>query len=371
VTPHRIVLIGATGQVGSQVAAALIRARARPLLVGRSGQDLAALGARLGHGLPTATVDLEQPTGLRDLLVRGDVVVNAAAPFSSVGRPVVEAAIARRARYLDCNAEPAFQRAVFDDYDVVARQVGTALMPGIGHAYVAGNLAAFMALEGLGEDATRVDIGYLQTGSPRNWVSRGMRRSRAEVALTPQFAWRGGELIATRFGDRVAAFTLDGAGHHGTACAGSEHITLPRLYPSIVDVGVYRAVFSSARSARVSARRTRRASRLPGGPTLVRWAAARHRPGEGFSASPQPPAGAAVIATVFDSQGKCLRRVKVWGSSAQVFTTVILAWAALRTAAGDVRGHGALGPVEAFGLCRLRNACTGMGIASCEISPVT
>jgi hypothetical protein len=59
----------------------------------------------------------------------------------------------------------------------------------------------------------------------------------------------------------------------------------------------------------------------------------------------------------------------VWGSSAQEFTADILAWAALRTAAGDVHGHGALGPVEAFGLCSLRNACTDMAIARCEISP--
>ena len=76
----RIVLLGASGYTGSLTALALVEARARPLLVARSAQDLAALAVQLGHGLDTSALDLADIDQLLQLLRAGDIVLNAAGP---------------------------------------------------------------------------------------------------------------------------------------------------------------------------------------------------------------------------------------------------------------------------------------------------
>ena len=48
------------------------------------------------------------------------------------------------------------------------------------------------------------------------------------------------------------------------------------------------------------------------------------------------------------------------------FTASTLAWAGLRAASGVVRGVGALGPLDAFGLAGVREACAGLAAPSFE-----
>jgi hypothetical protein len=57
-----------------------------------------------------------------------------------------------------------------------------------------------------------------------------------------------------------------------------------------------------------------------------------------------------------------LNRVVLEGASGYTFTAEMLAWAAERLGAGEGRGAGALGPVEAFGLERLREGVAESGI---------
>ena len=190
---RRIVLLGATGYVGGLTAANLSEARERPLLLGRNAQSLAALGVRVGHGLDTAVVDLAEPERLLETLRPDDVVVNAAGPFARHGPAVVEAAIQRRATYIDCASEPAFIRDLTEEFGPVADQAGAALLLGFGHRFVAGNLAASLAMEGLEDVATGVDIAYFLTGPQRGALSVGARASRADAAMDLQYAcarWR-------------------------------------------------------------------------------------------------------------------------------------------------------------------------------------
>src|SRR5437660_499003 len=127
---RRIVLLGATGYTGRLVAEALVQARARPVLAGRSSQNLSALGAELGKGL--------DPVGAS--------------------------------------------------------------------------------------------------------------------AVAPHFAWRGGELVEVPAGDQVRTFAVNGSERPALAIGGLEHLTLPRLRPSLRDVNVYLGAARSEREARTAAK---------------------------------------------------------------------------------------------------------------------
>jgi hypothetical protein len=71
------------------------------------------------------------------------------------------------------------------------------------------------------------------------------------------------------------------------------------------------------------------------------------------------------VAEALGPSGEVLAIVHTEGVNGYTFTGAALAWAAERVAAGDARGVGALGPVEAFGLDALE-----AGVAECGISRV-
>jgi len=70
-----------------------------------------------------------------------------------------------------------------------------------------------------------------------------------------------------------------------------------------------------------------------------------------------------VIAEAFDPGGARLARARLEGGNAYDFTAGILAWGAQTAAAGDLRGTGALGPVDGFGLDALERGVAEAGIA--------
>ncbi len=158
----KIVLFGATGYTGRLVARALVDAGVSPLLAGRDGGRLDALGARLG-GLETAIADAAGPESLRALLGAGDVLVSTVGPFALRGDAALRAAVGAGATYLDSSGEPSFIRRVFEDEGPRAAD-RSALVPAFGFDFVPGNLAGALALRTAGERAVRVDVGYLLTG---------------------------------------------------------------------------------------------------------------------------------------------------------------------------------------------------------------
>jgi len=59
------------------------------------------------------------------------------------------------------------------------------------------------------------------------------------------------------------------------------------------------------------------------------------------------------LATARDAAGATLATVRLQGINPYDFTAGMLAWGALRAAAGELRGVGALGPADGFGLDEL------------------
>jgi Saccharopine dehydrogenase NADP binding domain len=345
---RRIVLYGATGYTGRLVAAALVSAKARPVLAGRSGQNLAALGAQLGKGLDTAVADAADPEALLNLFQPDDVVVNTAGPFSRIGTPVVEAAIQRRATYIDSAGEPSFLRTVHETIGPAAAEAEVAVVPGSAYEYAAGSLAAALAIDGISK-AVRVDIGYFAMGDLRKMTSAGTKASAGAAAVQLGFAWRRGELVTVPPADQIRMFAVNGEQRPGLSFGGLEHLTLPKTFPWLREVGVYVAGPGSERLARITRTFGGLAYKTPGLPATVRWLTSLPRNKAGPDEAERAAAGALVIATASDDEGRELRTVKLGGTNPYTFSGRFLAWAALRAATIGIDGKGALGPLEAFG----------------------
>ncbi|WP_454042570.1 saccharopine dehydrogenase family protein [Cellulosimicrobium sp. Marseille-Q8652] len=365
---RRIVLLGATGYTGTLVAHELVRRGARPLLAGRSRDRLAALADDLepsdGSRLETAVADVDDPGAVRALVGRGDVLVSTVGPFARHGRPAVEAAIAAGAVYLDSTGEPSFIRDVVERYGPRARTAGAALLTAFGHDWVPGNVAGALALREAGGAATRLSIGYF--GSGGGGISGGTRASAARVVLEPSYAFRGGRVRAERVGAHVVTFDLgQGRRVRGVSAGGTEPFTLPPLAPGLRDVDVVIGARTPAlRLVPAATAVLAGALHVPGVGAVVRRAVQARSTGSsgGPDAARRARSRSHVLADARAADGALLHRVRLDGPDPYDLTARFLAWGALRAAEDGVRGVGALGPVDAFGLDALLDALGDAGV---------
>jgi short subunit dehydrogenase-like uncharacterized protein len=360
----RIVLFGATGYTGARTAEALVAAGAAPVLAGRDPARLAALAGRLG-GVETARADVTDPASVRALLDRGDVLVTTVGPFLQLGQPAVDAAVDAGAIYLDSTGEPPFVRRVFDRDGPRAASTGATLVPAFGLDYVPGNLAAALALDEAGDRAHRVDVGYSLDGTSGQAFSRGTLTSLVGVLFESGFAYSGGRLVDEAAGRRLWRFEANGRARRGLSIGGSEHLTLPALSPTLREVGVHLDWFGPlAPVAHRLAPLSALAGRLPGAGRGAQRLATLigGRVGEAPSAATVERASTSTVAEVRDRDGELVSRVELRGPEAYGFTAAMLAWGAMRAAGHGVRGTGALGPVQAFGLAELTAGAAAAGL---------
>jgi len=361
----RIVVFGATGYTGERTARELVARGARPILAGRSAARLERLAQDLGGRLETRVADVARPQSVRDLVEAGDVLVSTVGPFTQWGGPAVEAAIARRAWYLDSTGEPSFIRQVFERHGPAAEAAGTGLVTAFGFDFVPGNLAGALALTAAGPDAARVDIGYFLHGP--GGISGGTRASLVEAALEPGFAHRGGQLQAERIGAHVRQFTLDnGQRRVGVSVGGSEHFGMPSLQPSLREVSVVLGqALPLIRGVPIATGMLSATMRVPGVRSGVNTLAHRYIRGStgGPDQASRARGGCCVVAEARAADGELLHRVQLDGPNAYEFTFRILAWGATTAAEHGLQGTGALGPVQAFGLAAL-----AQGAATAELA---
>lgn len=360
----RIVLLGATGYTGARTAEALVKRGARPVLAGRNTSRLGKLAARLGD-LETARADVSDPASVRDLLSAGDVLITTVGPFLQLGEAAVSAAAEIGAIYLDSTGEPPFIRRVFEEHGPVAQASRAALLPAFGMDYVPGNLAGALALAEAGERAHRVDVGYSMQGGRGQVFSRGTLVSSIGVLLEPGFAVHDGRLVPETPGRRTWRFGAGGHDRLGLSVAGSEHLTLPDLSPSLREVGVFLDWFGPAtRPANLMSPLMGLIAQIPGADRGAQRLAALvgGRVAEAPSAETLAATRSYVVAEVRDAAGTRVSRVELQGPEAYGLTAELLAWGATRAAESGVRATGALGPVQAFGLEELTAAAAEAGL---------
>ena len=380
----RIVVLGATGYTGELAARALVDAGSRPVLAGRDGARVGRLAAELGGAEPlaAAVADVMDPPSLAALLGPGDVLVTTVGPFARWGRPALEAAVDAGAHYVDSTGEGAFLRTVFEEFDAPARASGSAVLTAFGYDYVPGNLAAALALERARErgEPLAVDVGYFVTGSvgPAG-LSAGTRASAFGMMNDPGYAFAGGRIVDRRAATDLVRIAAAGSYRSGFTIPASEQFTVPRLAPTLRDVRVGLGWFGSLTPAVAASSRAMEAVEPVVGPVLervpgLRSAASRlsrlSRPvlapliqrSGGPDAQARARTGSLVAADVRGAGGELLAHVELAGPNPYSLTGDLLAWAARTIAAGGVLAAGALGPVEAFGLVTLQDACALAGL---------
>jgi hypothetical protein len=349
---RRIIIFGATGFTGRQVAQRLAVQGADPILAGRSEGSLRELAERLG--VEWRRADALRRNSVFALLEKGDVLVSTVGPFAKWGEPAVRAAIAAGGTYIDSTGEPAFIRRVLDEFGPPAARAGAALLPAMGYDFVPGALAAALALEDAGEEAVRVDVGYYAFGMR---PSGGTRASTVGIVLDDSHAFRDGALKLVRNGERLRSFSVRGKDRDAISLGGSEHLTLPASYPQLREINTYLGWFGSlSRPLQAASLAGSLALKLPGTRALAQAAGERLA---GLGGEPESGGGVSwVAAEAFDAAGAKLAGVELSGPEPYALTADLIAWAARR----EVDGTGALGPVQAFGLRALEEGCREAGL---------
>ncbi|MGB1583813.1 MAG: saccharopine dehydrogenase, partial [Solirubrobacterales bacterium] len=276
--------------------------------------------------------------------------------------------------YIDITGEPNWLRKLFDEYGPRAAEAGIPMLPAIGYDYVPGNLAGALALEAAGNAAHSVDIGYFLTGEnsrSMKSLSGGTLRSLRASSSEEQFAFQGGKLVSERGAKRVIAFKIAGRRATAVSIGSTEHYTLPRLAPQLENVNAGLGWFGPAsRAVTLASALGRQAERIPGVSSVVQ----RITGGQGMrdtngASGPSGPnensraqARTNVVAVARDAGGRDVARVHLDGPNPYDLTGEIVGWVAGQAEDGSIDATGAIGPVEAFGLEALRDACAAIGL---------
>ena len=364
----RIVVFGATGYTGRLTSEALVERGERPVLAGRDETRLKALAGELGGGLDIAVADVSRPESVAGLVGEGDALIATVGPFVKWGDAAAEAAIAKRAHYVDSTGEPPFIRRVFEHFGPLAQSAGIGMVTAFGYDWVPGNLAAALALRDAGEEAVRVDVGYFVTGTgaagPSSF-SGGTKASLAGVIAEPAFAFRDGAVRTVRTGDRYRTFGLRGRELGAVTVGSSEHFGLPPTYPRLREVNAYLGWFGPlSRPVQAFSLLGAGMAKIPGARSLSASLAGRFVRGSTGGPPPEQRArsGSYIVAEAYDAGGAKLAEAQLTGVDPYGFTAGILAWGGRRAAADGMLASGALGPVGAFGLDELEAGCREAGL---------
>jgi hypothetical protein len=148
-----IVIYGATGRVGRRACAELDEAGASIAIAGRSRHALEQLG------IAAAEIRVADLDHLEHAFDGARVVLNCAGPLAEVGEPVLAAALAAGAHYVDLGGDQSFVHAMYEQRESTARHSGRVAAMGCAVNGALGDWAAAWAAAyvcGLPEDTDPV-----------------------------------------------------------------------------------------------------------------------------------------------------------------------------------------------------------------------
>jgi len=270
-------------------------------------------------------------------------VVSTVGPFTKLGRPVLEAAIATGTHYADSAGELAFIRWAFEQAGPRAVTAGVAAIPAAAHDFVPGDLLSALACGAL-DRPREVHVTYLIRGRGRlpGYMTSGTRVSVGEVIGEPAVAVVGGAVVEEGLAEqrRLAWFPKPVGPHHAAGFPGAEPLTVPRHVEGLRTVRTYIAIPTAA------AELAQAVGGLAAGSELVRrgvrWV---------LRASDRDPTPAqrgkvawACVAETLDEDGTVAR---AWASGRDIYAFTAHCLAVMAQALADATGvSGVLAPAE-------------------------
>ncbi|MFJ4656516.1 saccharopine dehydrogenase NADP-binding domain-containing protein [Nocardia sp. NPDC088792] len=131
---HRptIAVYGANGHTGGYLLTELHRRGLTPILVGRNTDRLRAAATAAGLTDPDIRLaDLDDPNALAAAFSGADAVISSLPAYVELGEPILVAAIAAGAHYVDIAGEQLFLKRVLDEYGPRAEAAGVTVLPGV------------------------------------------------------------------------------------------------------------------------------------------------------------------------------------------------------------------------------------------------
>jgi short subunit dehydrogenase-like uncharacterized protein len=191
-----VVVFGATGLTGRQVAAYLAeqsaQTGARWAAAARDKGKLERVLGEVGVSAPeTIIADIEEPSSLAAMASRARVVLNLCGPYTLHGRPVIEACVGAGAHYADLTGEIPFVRQIIDEFDARAAEANVKVVQVSGFEALPADLAVLLAIETARErwdeqlETADLTVGVkIPPGMPRasDVLSGGTLQSMAAIA---------------------------------------------------------------------------------------------------------------------------------------------------------------------------------------------
>jgi short subunit dehydrogenase-like uncharacterized protein len=216
---RRWMIYGVNGYTGKLLVARARAAGLSPILAGRSGHAVRALGRE--HGCETRVFALDDPQLVEAQLHDIDAVLHCAGPFSATAEPMVSACLTTATHYLDITGEVDVLEAVAARR-IEARRAGVVLLPGIG--YAASDCLAAAVARRL-PSATSLDIAFtgLQSSSP------GTTRTTLEGLMAAKgYVRRDGRLLAAGEAHYCRTVPFPSATRHTTSISWGDVALAPR-----------------------------------------------------------------------------------------------------------------------------------------------
>ena len=327
-------LYGAYGYTGRLIAENAVARGLRPVLAGRDPERTRGLAESLD--LEWASFRVDDTGALRAAIRDLDLLVNAAGPFSTTWRPVLEACLAERCHYLDITGEIDVLESM-QTLDLEAAEAGIHVVPAVGFDVAPTDCAAALAARRL-EDATELHLAFHVSGGP----SRGTTLTTIERLGRGSAVRRDGRIVPVRLGAVRRSIAFSDRTRPGVAIPWGDVSTAYRS-TGIPDITVYGVL---PPGLALVGRLTGALLEIPLVRRMARWGT-RH-----WISGPGPRELARghsrVRAEVRDRSGRS-EAVEIVGPSPYAFTAVAAVAAVGRVLGGLERDPGVHTPSLAFG----------------------
>ena len=338
-TPKLILVLGATGYTGRLIVAHLLEKGQPFAIAGRSMDRLQEL--KTSSGLSRDTLVLEADTTRPETLgalFRPEIglVINCVGPYTTLGEPVVRAALEAGIHYLDLSGEQAYIAHIIEKYDGLARQKGCAIMPACGVEYTMTNWAAALAAR----DFEPLDSLWTATAIKGVKASRGTRLSLFQALAKPGLSWQNGRLAVKKAASTVRRIDFPPPfGREWTIWTPfGEMVTIPRHLKVQNMASFFRVNPVLAVTLGLFSPLLPLFSRLIG-PAMAKLAKG---PPPGY----REDSRWVVLAQAEGTKGQ--HRVTIQGRNVYELTAVITGWCAAQMLRPDFKLSGTLGPAQAF-----------------------
>ena len=356
-----VAVFGATGYTGRLIAQELRRCDVRLLLAGRDAGKLDALAAQLG-GAETQVAVVGDQASLDTLARRARVLINCVGPFVDLGEPVVRAAIAAGAHYVDTTGEQPFLQAMLV-HDTWAKAQGVAVIPALAFEIALSDCGAALAAAEL-DEVDGISVIYAM----RFHASQGTKRTALRMLQNGGLAYSAGAWIAEPPARRSLFVELPRPLGRLSAVSfpSAEVMTIPRHVPvrevrAYISVPVVAARLLSATGALVSSLARSPVARL--GEWLL---------GSGTDGPDEATRRHDVFHIAVDARGRrrgkpAGQRIIIRGRDPYGVTAAICRQGAALLLTNGRRASGVLSPAMAFDPRRFLDGLAGEGVAYEEL----